>query len=464
MTPSADVIPLHAPPPLWANQLETVAKASNSPGFCDWSDPGTGKTRAHLQDFAQAGGRLLVVASKSILQPAWGNDIDHFFPGMTYTVANADNREKAFKTSSDVVITNHDAVVWLVKQPKLLASFNRFIADESTAFKNPNSQRSKAMKDLAARFKWRRVMSGTPNPHSIVELWHQVLLVDGGERLGTSYWRYRSVACEPTLIKVGKEKGKQKDVIEWRDRPGIEQAVFDLLSDISIRHRFDECVSIPPNTVFTVEYDLPRTARAQYDEMRQHGMLLLNSGEAVTAVNAATVRNKLLQIASGALYTGNGDDYAVLDEGRTELVLDLVEQRRHSLVAFQWKHQRDQLIAGATRRGFAFGVIDGAVTGNDRNKVVREFQEGKLKVLFAHPQSAGHGLTLVRGTATIWASPTWNAEHYKQFNARIARAGQTERTETILVQARRTVDERVYAGLGQKLTSMQMFLDLMEAA
>lgn len=448
-------------PALWQNQQETVAKAARCEGFMDFSDPGTGKTRAHLQGFADAGGRLLVVATKSILQPAWGNDIDHYFPGMTYVVANANNREKAFKAKADVVITNHDAAVWLLKNKKLLASFDRLIIDESTAYKNPQSQRSKAIKTVAPMFKWRRTLSGTPNPNTILEIWHQALLADGGERLGNSYWKFRSVACEPVQV------GPNIQMVEWRDKPGIEQTVFDLLSDISIRHKLEDCISIPPNSVRRVDYELPSRCRTHYEDMVRHAQLLIANDagvQEINAINAASVATKLAQIASGAMYTGVDDDYVVLDDGRTELIMDLIEERKHSLVAFQWRHQKEQLIAAATKRGYRFAVIDGSVHGDDRNKAVKQFQDGELRVIFAHPQSAGHGLTLTKGTATIWASPTWNAEHFKQFNARIHRAGQQERTETILVCAKDTIDERVYAGLDKKLTSMQLLLDLMEAA
>lgn len=446
-------------PPLFKNQEATIAKQDGVEGFFDLSDPGTGKTRAHLQSFAnRGGGRLLVVGTKSILQPAWGNDIDKFMPGMTYSIANANNREKAFKQPTDVVITNHDAAKWLLTNKKILSGFTELIIDESTAFKEPSTQRSKAMKGLIDSFKFRRTLSGTPNPQSILDIWHQVFLLDRGQRLGPSYWKFRNHACEPTQV------GPSANMIRWKDKPGIEAVVFDLISDISIRHRLEDCISIPPNTTHRVEIELSKKARAAYDDMYDNSMLLLESGELVQALHQSTVAKKLLQIASGAMYTSDGN-YAVLDDQRTELVMDLVEERPHSLVGFIWKHQRDQLLEAAKKRGFKFGVIDGEVKGEDRTEVVNQFQGGDLKVVFAHPQSAGHGLTLTKGVATIWTSPTDNAEHYKQFFHRIYRAGQTQQTETIQICAKDTVDEHAYNNiLDPKLERMGLFLSLMEAA
>lgn len=445
-------------PPLFGHQDVTASKAGDCEGFFDMSDAGTGKTRAHLEDFRRKGGRLVVFAPKSVLQPAWGNDIDKYFPGMTYSIANANNREKAFRQKTDVVITNHDAVTWLVKHPDIIKTFDRFVVDESTAYKNPQAQRSKAINKIAQQIRWKRVMCATPNPHTVLELWHQQFLIDAGSRLGKSYYKFRAVACEPF------QNGPKPEHIEWRDKPGIEGAVFSLLADCSIRHKLADCVTLPVNHTYFVEFDLSRKAKKHYDEMREHQLLELGDDEVVRALHASAVTNKLCQIASGAMYTGEESNYVVLCDERVELVMDLLEARPHSLVAFQWKHQRDQLIAAAKQRGYTYAVIDGEVGGADRNKAVEDFQGGKLKVLFAHPKSAGHGLTLTRGTTTIWASPRYEPDVFKQFNARIYRVGQLERTETIMVCARGTVDERVYRSMFKNLSAMELFLSLVEAA
>lgn len=447
-------------PPLFDHQQATVEKLASTPLLFDMSDPGTGKTRAHLQAFWQrrqaGGGKALVLGTKSILQSAWGNDIDRFFPGMRYAVAYAHNRERAFMQNADVYITNHDAVKWVASHTKYLDGFDTLIVDESTAFKNPQAQRSKALRKLSERFEHRELLTGTPNPNSVTELWHQVLLLDGGERLGQSFYKYRLAVCEPHQV------GPRPEMIEWRDKPGSEAAVYALISDISIRHEFEKCNSIPENFVTGVYFDLPRAAQAAYDEMQDHAMITVGDKE-ISAINAASVTQKLLQIAAGAMYDGTGG-YEIIDRGRTDLVLDLIEERKHCVVAFLWKHQRDLLIEGAKARGLTFGVIDGETNVTARGRLVEEFQAGQLKVMFAHPQSAGHGLTMTKGTSTIWTSPTWNAEHYEQFNHRIYRAGQTERTETVHVCARGTLDERVYAVLHKKVSAMDILRQLMEAA
>ncbi len=189
-------------------------------------------------------------------------------------------------------------------------------------------------------------------------------------------------------------------------------------------------------------------------------VLKLKQERIVTRFHAAALATKLLQVASGALYTGEDGHYEVLDRTRVELIMDLLQERPHSIVAFQWRHQRDELIRAASKRGYSFGVLDGSVNEKNRSLVVRAFQGGDLKALFVHPRTAAHGLNLTRGTTTIWVSPTDSSEAYHQLRHRIYRAGQTRKTETLHVLARDTIDERVYARLGTKLDAMALLLEL----
>ncbi|MDE2106914.1 MAG: DEAD/DEAH box helicase, partial [Patescibacteria group bacterium] len=146
--------------------------------------------------------------------------------------------------------------------------------------------------------------------------------------------------------------------------------------------------------------------------------------------------------------------------GRYELILDLVEARKHSLVLFLWKHQRDLLIAEAEKRGVTFSMIDGSVGDDERTQIVTMYQAGKFQVLFGHPKSVAHGLTLTKGTATIWASPTYDLEIFKQGSKRQHRMGQTQKTETIVVTAADTIDQLVYDKMLAKDARMTTLLDL----
>jgi len=447
-------------PPLFSHQVETKTFGLTHPRVFDMSDAGTGKTRAWLEVLVQRkkllGGKVLVLAPKTILKNAWADDIAKFTPELSYVIAYATNRKKAFAEEVDIYITNHDAVKAILKRQKDWIEgrgFHTIIIDESTAFKHRTSQRSKALSKLVEYFEYRINLTGTPNPNGLLDLWHQVFLLDDGSHLGDSYWRFRHATCESTQV------GPSPQHVRWDDKQGMVEAVSGLIEDITIRHDFEDCTDIPENHVYTVNFELSAKHRRAYDILKEHAILELSEG-GISAFNAGVLANKLLQMASGAVY----DDQTVTqlyDTARYELVLDLAEQRQQCVVAFNWKHQRDYLTQLADERGITYGVIAGGVSDKRREEIITNFQAGLIKIIFAHPKSGAHGLTLTRGTTTIWASPTYNAEHWIQFNKRIYRIGQNKKTETLLVVAENTIDVEVASRLMGKVEKMTDLLEML---
>ncbi len=442
--------------PLFKHQKQSLSVLAKNKRVLDTSDPGTGKTRVEVEDFAarrrKGGGCALVLATKSLLDTAWRLDFNEFAPDMGIVTAYATNREEAFAAKADVYVTNHDAVNWLVKQPdSFFKKFDTLIIDEGTAFKHHTAMRSKSLAKIVKHFEYRRILTGTPNTNGILDLWHLLFLLDDGARLGKSFYAFRSAACIPVQV------GSSTKAIKWQDRPGIEATIATLIRDITIRHRFEDCVDIPENFRHAKRFKLSKAHMQAYQDMEDFRIVQLRKSR-ITAINAATVAGKLLQIASGAVYNDD-DEYSLINSQRYQLVLDLVEERAHSIVFFQWKHQRDELIKEANNRGVTYAVFDGSVRDTDRAGIIADFQAGKFQVLFAHPKTAGHGLTLIRGTATIWAGPTYNLEYFLQGLKRIHRIGQRQRTETIVVVAEDTIDERVWQVLQNKDVSMGMLLD-----
>jgi SNF2 family DNA or RNA helicase len=447
-------------PPLFEHQNETKTFGLTNKRVFDMSDAGTGKTRAWLEIIDERikllGGKVLVLAPKSILKNAWADDILKYTPWRTYAIAYATNRAAAFKADVDIYITNHDAVKWLAKNTQHIEGrgFHTIIIDESTAFKHRSSQRSKALAKLVKFFDYRSNLTGTPNPNGLLDLWHQVHLLDDGEHFGDSWWRFRNTVCEPVQV------GPSPQHVRWDDKPGMVEAVADMIDDISIRHVFEECTDIPENHVYTVPFELSAKHRRAYEILKEHAILELKDG-GLSPIGTSNVATKLLQMASGAVY----DDQSVVqlfDTARYELVMDLAEQRDQCVIAFNWVHQRDHLVELAKQRGIKYAVIDGQVPIKQREKAVELFQAGLIKIIFAHPASAGHGLTLTKGTTTIWSSPVYNAEHYVQFNKRIYRIGQKLKTETLLVIAGNTIDVEVAAKLMGKVERMDDLLEMLE--
>ena len=448
-------------PALFSHQTTTAKFLVDNPRVMVTSDPGTGKTRAVIEGYKNTpgAGRMLVFAPLSILQSGWIDDIERFFPGLSCTIAHGKYRTEQFDSFADVVITNHDAVKWIAKDENLIADsdkpFTHLVIDESTAFKNRTSQRSKSMAYISRHFSHRILMTGTPNPNTVLDLWHQARLCDNGERLGTQFFKFRMQMCD------GQQVGGDPRAVQWVDKIGAQELVVDMLKDITIRYAFEDCLDIPKNTLNHIYVDLPPSRLAQYKAFEKQAVLDTANGS-ISAIHAGALATKLLQMMSGAIYDNDGNVIKI-HEDRYALVMELINARECCIVAFNWQHEKEALLRWAKTYKFSYGVIDGSVSAKRRTEYVKQFQNGELKVLFCHPQSASHGLTLTRGTTTIWCSPTYNAEFFTQFNRRIYRAGQTRKTETICIAARDTKEIDVYNKLNGKLTAMSLVMDLFSA-
>ena len=439
-------------PVAYSHQVDTTNFILNQPRCLITSDPGTGKTRAVLDAHSLMKGKPLVLAPVSILEAAWVEDIHKFQPNIKYGVAYAKNRKEIFEdTEIDMLITNFEAVNFLVKNQSYLQDYTTIVIDEFTAFKNREAKRSKNLKSIIGNFDIRIAMSGTPNTNTILDIWHPTLLIDDGKRLGVRFYSFRNQVCTPRFNGFANE---------WIDKPGIEEIVAKQLNEITIRHALEDCIDLPDNIVRTVYTNLSPKVMKMYKTLAEESVLYTKQGT-INAVNASARVKKLLQLVSGGVYDEFGD-VQYFHQERYDLVMDLVDQRAHSLVAFNWKHERNALIEVAKKKQISYDVIDGDVPAPKRKNIIDRFQAGQIKVLFAHPQSASHGLTLTKATACIWCSPTYNAEHFQQFNRRIYRAGQTRKTETILITARNTWEESVYDKLNGKLGRMENLLNILK--
>lgn len=437
----------------WPHQQTTAELKNELQLLFDMSEPGVGKTASHLLAYTEreSAGRLLIVATSTLMRSAWGADIERFFPFLTVAYADAGAREAAFKTKSDVVIVNTDGVKQV--QPRWLKGFGDIIVDESGYFKHRTSLRSKALKKLIKGFKYRSLLSATPNPVSITELWHQAFLLDGGKRLGTSFTGFRYATQRP------EQTGPSANHIAWVDKPDAEMAAYSLLHDISVRHLFaDVMTQVPPTHRTVYEFELSPKARAAYLTLEKQSLLEME-GKVITGVHKAALRQKLLQLCSGAVYTSEGE-YVVIDTKRYTLVADLMEERKHSIAFFNWRHQKEQMIAELLHRGLSFAVIDGNTPDWQRAVLVKEFQEGKYRTLMLHPKTGAHGLTLTAADTCFIISPIIEADLMRQAVFRIYRGGQTQKTNAVYICAKDTVEELVYGNTRAKDARMSSFLNL----
>jgi len=441
---------------LYSHQRVTADFLARTPRAFVTSDPGTGKTASALEGYRKTKTqKMLVLAPLSILGPSWAEDIEKF-TSFSYNIAhgNPEKRMAVLKSGVDIVITNHDAVKWIAKNPKILEGYSHLVIDEFTAYKNRTSQRSKALKIITNAIENVWMMSGTPNSNTILDIWYPAFLLDRGQRLGRIFWQFRSQVCEPVQV------GPKITHVQWRDKVGIEADVADLLKDITIRFKFEDCIDIPEHKISTMTLEMPGWLEKQYNHFIKHAYMETESG-VLTAPHAGALAKKALQILSGAVYNNDGSVLKVHDE-RYRMIMDLINEREQCLVAFNYRHEKEQLSTLAEKYGFTYAVIDGSVSRTRRQEIVTAFQNGELKVIFAHPKTASHGLTLTRGTTTIWASPTYDAELYQQFIKRIYRAGQKRKTETIRIAYANSKEVEVYQKLDGKILRMDDLLELFQ--
>lgn len=443
-------------PQPFKHQIISVQKHLSLPRSFNTSDAGTGKTRSVIDTLTQ---RLsatnkcaLILAPKSILQASWGQDLLTFAPHMTWVISTSPNHPKQMAKDAKIYITNHDAVNWLAKQPKaFFEKFSDLVVDESTAYKHRTSLRSKALRKISNYFENIILMTATPTTTGVLDLWHQMLILDRGERLGSNYWHFRNATHDATPDPAFPSR------LIWTEKPGISEVVASLTQDITIRFARDECLDLPERIIREIRYTLPTELYETYQILKKKCIITLN--EETTVFQKHTLRTKLLQAISGVVYDKD-KEVLTLDNSRTNLVLDLAEEVPHAIVAFNWHHQVDQLTKLATHRHLNFAILD----GNTHNKadVIERFQNGEYRILFAHPQSASHGLTLTKATRTIWASPCQSPELFSQMNDRIYRAGQTKKTEILLIAAEDTLEPGVYLTHLKRLSNMNNLLEMME--
>ena len=444
------------------HQVKSLLHADSHEVVFDTSDTGTGKTAVPIWQYAKLRGRrgvgkMLVLCPRTLMHSAWETDIRKFAPDLKVVLCPANKREVRFAADADIYIVNHDATKWLIKQKK--AFWEKFeggllVIDESPAYKHHTSLRTRAAFKVRDHFKYVRALTATPNSNTIADVWAQVYILDYGKRLGNSFFKFRDAVCAPVQTVE-----HNPDAVKWMDMEGAEEAVFGLLHDITIRHRREDCIDLPSNIIYTMPYQLTANQMKAYLELEHTQILSLEQGRKLTAVSASAVATKLLQVASGAVYSELGE-YSVVDNARYEFVADLVAERPRSLVFFLWKHQRAGLIKEFEKRGFKYAVIDGTASDRARAEAVLAYQLGELDAILAHPASAAHGLTLTAGQSTIWCSPTYNLEHFVQGSQRQNRIGQKLKTETIVVVAEGTIEQEVYDKMLVKDARMKNLLEL----
>jgi SNF2 family DNA or RNA helicase len=337
-------------------------------------------------------------------------------------------------------------VKWLVERFIKDWPFDMVVIDELSSFKSHRSQRFKALKKVRPCMKRVVGLTGTPAPNSLIDLWSQIYLLDGGERLGRTLTGYRERYFNP-------DKRNQHIIFTYKLKEGAEKAIYEKLSDICVSMKAEDYLNMPDRINNIIPVNLPAKAKKEYELLEKDLLLKLDEGD-IVANNAAALTNKLLQFSNGAVYDEDGDVKEIHDE-KLRALDELIETANGKpvLIFYSYKHDLDRIKKHLKD-----------VTVLETSEDIERWNKGEIPIMLTHPASAGHGLNLqAGGNIIIWFGLTWSLELYMQANARLHRQGQKETVIVHHIVAKGTVDEDVMKALNKKEVNQEALLKAVKA-
>lgn len=398
--------------------------------------------------------RVLIIAPVRVATTTWPDEIEKWnhTRELRYSViaGTPKQRQRALEADADVYLIGKENTKWLVDTCKPW-KFNMVVIDELSTFKNPQSQRFKALRKKLSCFSYFIGLTGTPAPRGIPDLWSQIYLIDQGERLGRTLGAFRE-----TFLFAERSNGYT--VYNWGVLPGAQKEIERRLTSCCFSLAQSDCVELPGISFIDVAVDIGRGNLKKYREFKKSLVLRLDSGE-IAAANAGTLTGQLLQYASGEIYTkddlGQATGTEALHRAKIEALEDLLDGAGEPVLIFYWyKHEKARIEGLLKKRGLLYSSLE-------ESDDTKKWNERSLDCLLLHPASAGHGLNLQKGgSVIIWYSlPNFNLELYQQANARLYRQGQTEPVRVYRVIAKGTIDEDQLKALERKKVTQSEILE-----
>lgn len=405
---------------------------------------GTGKTVTTLTAIDRVlndqleDGPVLVIAPLRVAENTWAKEAtkwEHLrHLRVVKIMGTAAQRKAALSAPADIYVINRENVVWLVETLGSRWPFPIVVIDELSSFKSASAKRWRALRRVRGRICRIIGLTGTPRPNGLEDLWPEVYLLDGGERLGRTITGFRDRYLIP-------ERSNGHIVYSYRPREGAEKEVYDRLSDICMSIRKEDVLSLPGQIYEDVVLEPGAATLKQYKRFERDQVLqCLDADDQIVAASAAALTNKLLQFANGAIYDMDGGVHH-LHDFKLDALEEMVEAAGGDpvLVLYAYKHDRDRIKARITCRDL------------DTEADIDDWNAGKIPVALAHPASIGHGLNLQDGGhIIIWFGLTWSLELYQQANERLNRPGQKSVCRVYHLILKGTHDERVLAALNRK--------------
>ncbi len=428
-------------------QQDLIAQAKQIPNVGLFLPPGLGKTITTLTIIVeQMQGKTLIIAPKRVAETVWDVEVskwEHLKKlRVSKILGTPTQRLQAIKKEADIYLVNLENVAWLLEQEP---HFNNLVIDESSRFKDSSTKRFKALKKHLKSFQRRIILTGTPTPQGLADLWAQVGILDLGTRLETSLTKFRDKYMLPDQM-----NRHTRVVYNWKMKHGADETITNKISDICFSLKAKDYLQLPSCTSLYHKIEIDKNVRTKYDQLRKD--MVANIGkERITAPTAASLAGKLLQFTSGAIYGEDGQTQDVHSAKVERLESIMEESSSPTLVFYHFKHSLNRL-----RLQFPQAVVL-----DDDN--IEAWRNGKIRMLLAHPQSGGIGINLqcnVGDTAqTVWFDLPWSSENYIQANARIYRQGQEKPVIIHHLVLSNSIDEHVIKVLEGKINLQEAILN-----
>lgn len=403
--------------------------------------------------------KVLVIAPLRVARDTWPSEVekwDHLSAmDVSVIIGTAKERTAAINHNAMIYVVNRENVKWLVEYYEkngLRWDFDCIVIDELSGFKNYQSQRFKYLRKVRPFVKRWIGLTGTPTSNGLMDLWAEIGILDGGERLGRFIGRFRDA-----YFKAGSMNPSTGVVFSYVPRPGAEEQIYEKISDMTISMKALDYLDMPECVYVNHEVELNSQERKLYDQLKKDLIIPLEDGD-IDAANAASLSNKLLQMSNGAVYDENGET-RVIHQRKLEKLEDLIESANGQpvLIAYWFKHDRQRIWEHLTACGYSPRDIK-------ESKDIKDWNDGKIPVALIHPASAGHGLNIQSGGhILIWFGLTWSLELYQQTNARLWRQGQKETVTIHHIVTKNTVDEDVLSALASKDVTQEKLIAAVKA-
>lgn len=423
-------------------------------------DMGMGKTAITLMAVEYLMYEMFVIYKVLVVCPlrvtrTWKDEMEKWeqLRGTRYSVVTgtAAQRKKALKADADIYIINRENVPWLVDKCDIPFQFDMIVVDELSSFKNHQTARHKAMMKVRPFIKRIVGLTGTPASQGLMDLFAEFKVLDMGERLGRFIGQYRLNYFKP-------DKVNGPIVYSYKLLPGAEERIYERIQDITISMKAVDFLDMPE--LISNEYPvyLDEGEMQKYEELKKD-LILSTPEHEVTAANAASLVNKLSQMANGAVYTDD-KNVIIFHDKKLDALEDVIESANGKplLVAYWFKHDYTRIVERLQKIGVDYMKID-------TEESITKWNNGEIPVALIHPASAGHGLNLQQGGNTmVWFGITWSLELYQQCVCRLYRQGQNERTVTVIhLISKGTIDEKIMKALSEKDNTQSSLIDAVKA-